>query len=177
VESVLAGTSDLTMGQAVAVLLQIWNRVYYLGQGRHLSKKHIDGLDAAINAYPEIATVYLWKPLADATESDFEYSKNVFNRLEKVAGHVGAAKVLHLLAPRFFPLWDTNIAKDYGVSFEKGVPTGSHYVDFMKETIEQIAFLGGEVKAGTDVVKLIDEYNYMVCTVDERRKKQKTSRS
>jgi hypothetical protein len=34
---------------------------------------------------------------------------------KKVLGKTGAAKSLHLLAPRFFPLWDTKIAKTYGV--------------------------------------------------------------
>jgi hypothetical protein len=175
VENVLAGTSDLTMGQAIAVLLQIWNRVYYSGKGRHLSKKHIDGLDAVVGACPEITSIYRNKALETATDNEFKYAEKAFNRFEHIAGHVGAAKALHLLAPRFFPLWDTAIAWAYGVSFIKDVRTGSQYVDFIRETREQVISLGGESKAGKDVVKLLDEYNYMICTVDERAKKHKAN--
>lgn len=42
--------------------------------------------------------------------------KGVFKSFEKVLGPVGATKCLHLLAPRFFPLWDRAIAEAYGLA-------------------------------------------------------------
>jgi len=38
-----------------------------------------------------------------------EKIRALFNNFSKIIGSVGAAKLLHLFAPEFFPLWDTDI--------------------------------------------------------------------
>lgn len=52
---------------------------------------------------------------------------------------VGVAKTLHLLAPKFFPLWDEEIAKAYGCKYSLHAPR--KYFAFMqlqKSVIDQL---------------------------------------
>ena len=72
---------------------------------------------------------------------------------------VSVAKALHLLAPKFFPLWDTKIAKAYKCYYNKN--PAEKYVSFCKITKD----MADEVKnyisrSDKTVIKLIDEYNY-----------------
>lgn len=85
---------------------------------------------------------------------------HIFQDFEEVLGTVGAAKCLHLLASRFFPLWDRAIAKAYGCSLgPKGTNSGL-YCQFMKKTREQCICLGGEGIIGRNPLKALDEYNW-----------------
>ncbi len=75
---------------------------------------------------------------------------------KRVLGPVGAAKALHLFAPKYFPLWDRSIAsKAYDVSLdEAGYLAMMLVVKIQLKNIPEIP----EVKA--TLLKLIDEYNY-----------------
>ncbi|MCR4403910.1 MAG: hypothetical protein NUW06_01205 [Candidatus Acetothermia bacterium] len=86
--------------------------------------------------------------------------RRVFEDFERVLGPVGAAKCLHLLAPRFSPLWDRAIARAYGLSLGKSGKNGYRYYLFMRITKEQVDSLGGEGAIGSNPLKAIDEYNY-----------------
>lgn len=55
--------------------------------------------------------------------------KNCYSLFKKAVGRIAAAKVLHLICPNFFPLWDNDIAKGTGiVEFSAG-----DYYRFMQE--------------------------------------------
>ena len=73
---------------------------------------------------------------------------------------MGAAKALHLLAPRFFPLWDRAIAKAYGLSLGKRGTNAERYCRFMEIVKEQGQNLGVNQPNGQNLLKAIDEYNY-----------------
>jgi hypothetical protein len=90
--------------------------------------------------------------------------KSIFENFEGVLGKTGAAKCLHLLAPRFFPLWDTKIAIAYKVA--KG-NEAECYCNFMKIAREQCKCLGGEKAIGRNPLKALDEYNYLMFTLSE----------
>ncbi len=66
-------------------------------------------------------------------------------------GPVGAAKALHVLAPRFFPMWDNPIASGYGVGTE-----APGYFLFMFLTKHQVLNL----PKNPALLKILDEYNY-----------------
>lgn len=54
--------------------------------------------------------------------------EGLFSDFENVLGAVGAAKALHLLAPRFFALWDTKISATYGCRLQaKGTNHGRYW--------------------------------------------------
>jgi hypothetical protein len=84
-------------------------------------------------------------------------------------GRTGAAKCLHLLAPRFSPLWDAAIAKAY----KQGKGDGAdQYCRFMEKTKDQVKILGGEKEIKRNPLKALDEYNFMTYTRDRRAKER-----
>ena len=84
--------------------------------------------------------------------------KGLFAGFERVIGPVGGAKVLHLFAPGFLPLWDNPIAKAYGLPLHSGGPHEELYWRFVLVCREQVRSLGGI--EGHEALKLLDEYNY-----------------
>jgi hypothetical protein len=91
--------------------------------------------------------------------SSEDAARDVFASFDALLGPVGAAKALHLLAPRFFPLWDTKIANAYGFRPRRGRSADS-YLDFMELVQVQCGRLGGEKAMGRDALRALDEFNY-----------------
>ena len=72
---------------------------------------------------------------------------------------VAAAKALHLLAPRYFPLWDEQIARAYDCYYKDQPAT--RYLDFMRIVKRFSDALASRIPADTKpFTKLLDEYNY-----------------
>jgi hypothetical protein len=113
VELAKGAKPPLTIAEALAVLLQTWNKAYY--RFRPFDRHHFDELEAVLSKHkPELAA-FAERSIDEFDEKD-ESVKKVFDSFEQVLGPVGAAKCLHLLAPTFFPLWDRTIANSYGLS-------------------------------------------------------------
>ena len=89
--------------------------------------------------------------------------RDLFSAFEDVLFPVGAAKCLHLLAPRFFPLWDRAIAVGYGLALDKKGSNAERYWIFMQFARRQIQHLGGGY-SGSNPLKSLDEYNYCIYT-------------
>lgn len=79
---------------------------------------------------------------------------------ERVLGPGGAAKCLHLLAPRFFPLWDRAIAEAYGCALKARGQNLNNYRRFLETTRDQVLQLRQESGQNGNILKLLDEYNY-----------------
>ena len=70
--------------------------------------------------------------------------KELFNDFKDATEQIASAKILHLICPSFFPMWDTNIANatrfaledSKGYSFDKSIIpfSGGDYFQFMKGT-------------------------------------------
>ncbi len=78
---------------------------------------------------------------------------------------VAVAKALHLLAPDFFPLWDNDIALEYGYVWGGIANTlfaASDYVSFCHKMKEMAANMSNYVSHQDDrsLLKRIDEYNF-----------------
>jgi hypothetical protein len=157
----LAGKSSLTVSEALAILLQTWNRAYYQYQ-RPKMADHYQELDEVLARHREWLRHARDRTIDSLVPADEPHLQEVFADFEAVLGPVGAAKALHLLAPRFLPLWDNAIAVAYGVQLGKKGTNASRYVRFLRTAKEQCARLGGQAAAGDDVLKRLDEYNY--CT-------------
>lgn len=93
-------------------------------------------------------------------EADEPAVTDLFNSFDRILGPVGAAKALHPLAPRFFPLWDDQIARAYGLGQSKQGQNDVRYFKLMRIVRQQVRHLGGERKVGRNPVKAIDEFNY-----------------
>ena len=80
-------------------------------------------------------------------------------------GPTSTAKTLHILAPKFLPLWDGSIRKSYRVSDS---PKG--YVEFMRKIREHwlkneninVILSELERKTGLSKIRLIDIYNWRI---------------
>lgn len=150
--------TSLTVAEALSVLLQTWNQAYY--RYREFDSKHFSDIENLINSHYRIISSFRNRSIESLNDEEQDVIKKVFGKFEKVLGPVGAAKSLHLLAPRFFPLWDRAIANVYKVTLIKSGNNGENYFNFMKMSKEQSIKLGGEEALGRNPLKALDEYNY-----------------
>lgn len=156
---------DVLAATACEDLLMAWNWDYLRF---HPTKVRTLGADLVtlIRSHRHNLQTYQRRRLERLSTKDRQRVERLFTAFEDVLGRTGAAKVLHLLAPEFFPLWDANIRRAYGmeprpVRFQ----TYAHaYSSFMEITCEQRESLPPEMAAAPDVLKAIDEYNYVTCT-------------
>jgi hypothetical protein len=85
----------------------------------------------------------------------------LFDDFERLVGRVGAAKVLHVLARQFFPLWDNRIATTYGLRLGRPGTNALWYIRFMAIAREQVAALrAADPEREGNLLKALDEYNY-----------------
>lgn len=153
--------TSLTLAEALAVLLQTWNRAYY--QHNKFDQQHFADLEQLISQYRDDIHSLRKRTIGEFTYSDEEMIGKLFAAFERALGPVGAAKCLHLLAPRFFPLWDRAIAKKYGVPLQIRGRNTENYLRFMRITKEQCTALGDNL-VDRNPLKAIDEFNYCKIT-------------
>jgi len=163
VDRAFSGQSDLTVGESIAVLLATWNRRFYL-RGRRCDRCHVEMIDLAIRKRYQAFSVYRQRSLESLTEADQPAITAHFEYFESFLGRVGVAKCFHLLAPHFFPLWDTQIAAEYGVPLREVGRNAARYCAFMWIVRADIERLGGrdaiEKAVGVPALKALDEYAY-----------------
>ena len=104
----------------------------------------------------------------------------LYKRFSEVFGATGASKVLHLLNPRLFAMWDDSIRKNYQIN----APDENGYLRFLKMAKEEIAELVKDCaernglsledaekfikdRTGMELTKLLDELNYLKFTRKE----------
>jgi len=149
---------SLTVAEALAVLLQTWNRAYY--QYRKFDREHFADIERLLSKHRAVLESVRGRTIEGFSSADGAMVEGLFRDFELVLGPVGAAKCLHLLAPRFFPLWDRDIAKAYLVSLRKRGRNGERYCRFMRIVEGQWRDLGGEQRIGRNPLKALNEYNY-----------------
>jgi len=155
VETALNKRTSLSIADGLAVLLQTWNKEFYRFRGG-FKPEDLRALDYLVTSQQEIWTTVRMCSL-EHSEIDQDALRRLFAAFRESLGPVGIAKSLHLLAPRYFPLWDTTIAgrKHYNLALDL-----EGYVAFMRITKEQCKNFGGEAALGRNPLKAIDEYNY-----------------
>jgi hypothetical protein len=166
--------TKLNLAESIAVLLQTWNVSYY--RFRPFNKEHISDIEELLRKHPQIINNIRQRAIEDFSDKDVEVVKSIFRDFERVLGKTGAAKCLHILAPRFFPLWDTKIAVAYKLG--KG-EEAERYCRFMEITKDQVVRIGGENAIGRNPLKALDEYNYVKYTYSkllENREKRRVHR-
>jgi hypothetical protein len=154
----LRGESGLSLTEALAVLLQTWNKDYY--RFHRFDSQHFSDLKHSVDGHQQELATFRDRSIESFSEGDEAVVKGLFADLEEVLGPVGAAKSLHLLAPRFFPLWDRAIAKAYGLPLRKRGQNAELYLRFMRIAKLQCEALPDERAIGQLPLKALDEYNY-----------------
>lgn len=155
----LKGETNLSLSEAIAVLLQTWNKAYY--QYFRFDHQHFFEIDKLLNQYQELLISQLRpRSICSLCEEDKPKAEAIFEAFETILGPTGAAKALHLLAPGFFPLWDGAIAKAYGSAFKPRGKNGKGYWDFMVRVRSLCEHLSSSISQEVKLLKLLDEYNY-----------------
>jgi hypothetical protein len=154
----LDGRTSLSVAEALAVLLQTWNKMFY--RYRRFDSQHFADIERLIRDHRSMLITFRQRSIQSLKQEDESEVVRVFKAFEEVLGPVGAAKCLHLLAPRFFPLWDRAIADAYSLPLRPRGRNAERYWRFMGIVKKQVQSLGGEQAIGRNPLKAIDEYNY-----------------
>jgi hypothetical protein len=159
VDLAIRGATRLSLAEALAVLLQTWNSAFYRFH-QPFDAKHFADIDELVSRHQRRFRALRPRSISTLSNTDEEAVKSLFAAFEGVLGPVGAAKALHLLAPRFFPLWDTAIAQRYRLPMKPQGLNAGNYWQFMSIVREQCIGLGEEEAVGRNPLKALDEYNY-----------------
>jgi len=153
------------MANGLGVLLLTWNQAFY-----RYGSFDFDKLEGCIKNNLEKLKKFRSRDITTLSKSDESDIKSIFTefmeslqiasgKMEGRKSPVAVAKALHLLAPKFFPLWDDKIARAYGCYYNKN--PAEKYISFCKVT-KTIADKSKNYISRSDktLIKLIDEYNY-----------------
>ena len=154
------------MADALGVLLLTWNQAFY-----RYGSFNFDELEDTIRKEIGLLSELRNRDILTLSEGDASTIKRLFTEfldsLKIASGTstgkksaVAVSKALHLLAPRFFPLWDDKIAKAYGLRYNQR-PAKEEYVKFCfmnKELAEKT--MRYPIPTHRTLLKLIDQYNY-----------------
>jgi len=156
-------TTKFSVGQAIAVLLGTWNRRFYQ-RGRRCDRRHVEKIDGSIEARQSEFQKYRARSIESLRDDEQSTIQRHFAHFEPFLGRVGVAKAFHLIGPNFFPLWDNEIASEYGVPLKSPNGNAVQYWKFMVIMKADIQSLGGaaaiEKAIGTPALKALDEYAY-----------------
>jgi hypothetical protein len=149
------------MADGLGVLLLTWNNAFYRYGWPDLDvlEKCIARNQNSLDAFRQ-RDISSYSPGDDAEitrlYSQFLEALQVSDANGKVRqSPVAVAKALHVLAPAFFPLWDSAIAWEYGCHYK--------YILFIQKMQMLAKDLAPKVdfeSTGRTLLKLIDEYNY-----------------
>ncbi len=154
------------MADGLGVLLLTWNQAFY-----RYGPLDFERLEKCLVDHQQMIEAFRRREISSYTNQDDSATTTLFDAflvalelsdgLKKGTGSpVSVAKALHLLAPRFFPIWDARIAKAYRCAYS--ATPASSYLRFLRSTKELAATLEGRVELpeGKSLLKVIDEYNY-----------------
>ncbi|MEA1994813.1 MAG: hypothetical protein U9N18_01475 [Campylobacterota bacterium] len=153
------------MADGLGVLLLTWNQAFY-----RYGIFDFDKLEECITKKFQKIENFRNRDISSLLNSDEDDIKDLFNKFlkalqidsGKVQGRkspVSVAKALHLLAPKFFPLWDDKISRAYKCYYGKN-PT-EKYISFCKITKSTVDKVKKYIsRSDKSLIKLIDEYNY-----------------
>jgi hypothetical protein len=153
------GEGDVTLSEALTVLLAVWNVQYYRMRP-DARRTLVDDLDLLLAQHGAQLSTYRLRSLDSLSAEDAIGIRSLFSEFRGVLGPVGAAKALHLLAPRFFPIWDAAIRQAYRVGSTRPEGDADKYSAFMAIVKEQCDAFGGASALGRNPVKALDEYNF-----------------
>ncbi len=153
------------IADGLGVLLLTWNQAFY-----RYGIFNFDKLEQCIRTnFSEIKS-FRDRNIFDFSNDDEKIIKKIFNdflnALQIDAGKmkgrkspVSVAKAIHLLAPKFFPLWDDKIARAYNCYYNQN--PAEQYIYFCKINKKIAEGLKNKVlDKNKSILKLIDEYNY-----------------
>ena len=165
--------------QACVIILAVWN----VGNFKFVKDRE-QFLFEFKSTFEECKTLFKKLENLEFRNADFDairdIVKEIYNRLAKINGvsYTGASKVMHLVNPNIFVIWDSyisgqkpkkyykdlEIVKNYGWKYKKYKRHGDGYIEFLKDL--QITFKNINITKGDRTfAKVIDEFNYVNITL------------
>ena len=155
------------IADGLGVLLLTWNNAFY-----RFGSFDFDALERCIRLNQATLDAFRNRDIQSWSSEDDDPTSALFLQLStslqiregKAKGRrspVAVAKALHVLAPAFFPIWDSKIAVRYRCRYDQDPP--SSYLKFarnMKRCVGLLQAAGFKVPPGKTMLKVIDEYNY-----------------
>lgn len=155
------------MADALGVLLLTWNAAFYrYGSG----SLDFEELERCLGRNFNLLNSFRTRDISTLSEADEQDISKLFNdfhvtlmlnsgKKKGTKSAVSVAKALHLLAPKFFPLWDRNIAmaykQDYSSEPEEKYIRFCKITKYMAENMKDY-----KTNPNKSLIKQIDEYNY-----------------
>lgn len=153
------------MSDALTVLLLTWNWAFY-----RYGLFDQSALDTCLEKHWPAVEEFHEREIGSLTDDDAPAIRVLFDAMlnalriasGKSAGKrspVATAKALHLLAPKFFPIWDQRIARAYRCPYYSA--PAAAYQRFSMITRDIAVRVGPLLPASPkSLLKQIDEYNY-----------------
>jgi hypothetical protein len=151
-----AGVGRFSTVEGLAILLQSWNLGWYRRQRHAFDQAHYTAIGDLLDTNKARLARLRERPVETMTADDRPTVEQTFDHFAGVLGPVGSAKTLHLLAPRWFPIFDNYILG----AFHIWGRDGRAYWQFMTAIQAQVHMVGGETTAGPMVVKALDELSF-----------------
>jgi hypothetical protein len=154
------------VSEAVAVVLQTWNRRFYISTGIPFDAEHFEDIEALLDRHHAALRGFRIRSIESLIGDEQSELEAMFDDFDRLLGPPGAAKALHVLAPRFFRLWDRPIAsRGASLWFGKRGTNSGLYWRWMLRMQRECAELGGEAVWGPGLLKRIDEFYYCRFTI------------
>ena len=167
------GSREATIG--LAVMLVNWNMQFYYrnkapdgssyltDDKRYLKEGHLVEIDRVVRQHWQTLIDLRPRRIQDFTVADENGIRAIFASFQAVTAIrvVGAAMSLHLFAPNFFPLWNSNIAREYGTGYDGASideRPGMYYrfISEIRKLLEEMLVYDPDLS-----LKAIDEYNFI----------------
>jgi len=181
------------IGVAIAPYLFTWNlqrfKNYFQKKPHFDLSEYFIELGDKVSKLKDEITYFRGKRLIESDiDSDEDRIRNLYytiwrilknlnaNYMEKEEKeYVGTVKILHILAPNYFPLLDNKIAKCVELIKDQGTITWPKYFTWIKSLRKWLGDYAGvleklEKEFELPILKLVDEAFYIMCTVDLSRR-------
>jgi len=153
--------NSILMAHGIQRLIRSWNFLY--------ANFDLDEISNCLNRNMLVLGNFRTRNISTLSDDDSEPIRNLFNQfldalkrtIDNAKSPVSVAKALSLLAPHFFPLWDSNIAFAYGCFYLADMADAPyirccHKMKLMSERIHHCIPNPDD----RSLLKRIDEYNY-----------------
>lgn len=160
IEQARGSGSEFSAGDGVAILLMSWNAGFYRFRPGPVRTLAAD-LDQLITTYQDQFDEFRARSIATFDEAaERNVVETLYREFLAILWPVGTAKALHVLAPSFFPIWDTAIAAGFRLTISPPERSVESYLDLMRIARSFVSRSGL-----SDPLKAFDEWAYVTFTL------------
>lgn len=152
-------SAGFSRGEGIAILLMSWNAGFYRFRPA-LRQTLIADLDGLIARHEAEFEALAARSAATYDDGDRPAVERLYQDFVPRLWPVGTAKALHVLVPRFFPLWDTAMASAFGLRLsppDRSIASYGRLMEIVAEFARRSQL--------DDPLKALDEWAYVRYTL------------